>query len=167
MRKVLPVVMLLLLSGCSSAPPLSQLADGPCTTVQKNLVTDHIAGQVDAIADKDWTVAYSFAAPSFQETVDFDLFTQIISQQYSFLITNEGYDFGSCKIKNSQLVQELTVLESSGNFLMSYLLTVEDQKLGVFSAELTELSTDTPAIITDSAPVNRQTESQNAQDRKG
>jgi hypothetical protein len=142
MRKLLLAALILLVTGCSATNPLAELTDGPCTTDQKNLVIEHIAGQVDAIAAKDWTLAYSFAAPTFQSAVDIDLFTLLISEQYKLLINNEGYSFGNCKILNSLLVQQITVSGTRDNIRMSYRLSVEDEKLGVVSAEITGVSED-------------------------
>lgn len=142
MKAVLALTLLLLLSGCASSPALSNLMDGSCSPSQQLLAKDHISGQIDAIADQNWQKAYSFAAKSFQETIDLDRFTEIISQQYVLLITNKGYTFDSCAIENERLVQKITVVGSNDDFRMTYRLSVEDQKLGVVAAAVTDVSED-------------------------
>ena len=142
MKAVLALTLLLLLSGCASSPALSNLMDGSCSPSQQLLAKDHISGQIDAIADQNWQKAYSFAAKSFQETIDLDRFTEIISQQYVLLITNKGYTFDSCSIENERLVQKITVVGLNDDFRMTYRLSVEDEKLGVVAAAVTEVSED-------------------------
>ena len=142
MKAVLALTLLLLLSGCASSPALSNLMDGSCSPSQQLLAKDHISGQIDAIADKNWQKAYSFAAKSFQETIDLERFTEIISQQYVLLITNKGYTFDSCEIENERLVQKITVVGLNDDFRMTYRLSVEDQKLGVVAAAVTDVSED-------------------------
>ena len=142
MKAALALTLLLLLSGCASSPALSNLMDGSCSPSQQLLAKDHISGQIDAIADQNWQKAYSFAAKSFQETIDLERFTQIISEQYVLLITNEGYTFDSCEIENERLVQKITVVGLNDDFRMTYRLSVEDQKLGVVAATVTDVSED-------------------------
>jgi hypothetical protein len=142
MKAALALTLLLLLSGCASSPALSNLMDGSCSQSQQLLAKDHISGQIDAIADQNWQMAYSFAAKSFQETIDLERFTEIISQQYVLLITNKGYTFDSCEIENERLVQKITVVGLNDDFRMTYRLSVEDQKLGVVAAAVTDVSED-------------------------
>ena len=142
MKAALALTLLLLLSGCASSPALSNLMDGSCSPSQQLLAKDHISGQIDAIADQNWQKAYSFAAKSFQETIDLERFTEIISQQYVLLITNMGYTFDSCEIENERLVQKITVVGLNDDFRMTYRLSVEDQKLGVVAAAVTDVSED-------------------------
>ena len=142
MKAALALTLLLLLSGCASSPALSNLMDGSCSPSQQLLAKDHISGQIDAIADQNWQKAYSFAAKSFQEMIDLERFTQIISEQYVLLITNQGYTFDSCEIENERLVQKITVVGLNDDFRMTYRLSVEDQKLGVVAAAVTDVSED-------------------------
>jgi hypothetical protein len=142
MKGYLLVISTLLLSSCGKASPLAQLPEGSCSQSQQVLVKDHISGQIDAIADQNWQRAYSFAAKSFQETIDLERFTQIISEQYVLLITNKGYTFDSCEIENERLVQKITVVGLNDDFRMTYRLSVEDQKLGVVAAAVTDVSED-------------------------
>jgi hypothetical protein len=142
MKAALALTLLLLLSGCTSSPALSNLMDGSCSPSQQLLAKDHISGQIDAIADQNWQKAYSFAAKSFQETIDLERFTEIISQQYVLLITNKGHTFDSCEIENERLVQKITVVGLNDDFRMTYRLSVEDQKLGVVAAAVTDVSED-------------------------
>ena len=142
MKGYLLVIAALLLSSCGNPTPLAQLLDGQCSQSQQLLIKDHISGQIDAIADQNWQKAYTFAAKSFQETIDLDRFTQIISEQYVLLITNKGYTFDSCEIENERLVQKITVVGLNDDFRMTYRLSVEDKKLGVVAAAVTEVSED-------------------------
>ncbi len=142
MKGYLLVISTLLLTSCGQGSPLAQLPDGKCSQSQQLLVKDHISGQIDAIADQNWQRAYSFAAKSFQEAVDLKRFTQIISEQYVLLITNQGYTFDSCEIENERLVQKITVVGLNDDFRMTYRLSVEDQKLGVVAAAVTDVSED-------------------------
>ena len=142
MKGYLLVISTLLLSSCGKASPLAQLPEGSCSQSQQVLVKDHISGQIDAIADQNWQRAYSFAAKSFQETIDLERFTQIISEQYLLLITNKGYTFDSCEIENERLVQKITVVGLNDDFRMTYRLSVEDEKLGVVAAAVTDVSED-------------------------
>ena len=142
MKGYLLVIAALLLSSCGNPTPLAQLLDGQCSQSQKLLIKDHISGQIDAIADQNYQKAYSFAAKSFQEVVSLERFTQIISEQYVLLITNKGYTFDSCEIENERLVQKITVVGLNDDFRMTYRLSVEDNKLGVVAAAVTEVSED-------------------------
>jgi hypothetical protein len=142
MKGYLLVISTLLLSSCGKASPLAQLPEGSCSQSQQVLVKDHISGQIDAIADQNWQRAYSFAAKSFQEMIDLERFTQIISEQYVLLVTNKGYTFDSCEIENERLVQKITVVGLNDDFRMTYRLSVEDQKLGVVAAAVTDVSED-------------------------
>lgn len=142
MKGYLLVIAALLLSSCGNPTPLAQLLDGQCSQSQKLLIKDHISGQIDAIADQNYQKAYSFAAKSFQEVVSLERFTQIISEQYVLLITNKGYTFDSCEIENERLVQKITVVGLNDDFRMTYRLSVEDKKLGVVAAAVTEVSED-------------------------
>ena len=142
MKGYLLVVSALLLSSCGNPNPLALLPDGKCSQSQQLLVKDHISGQIDAIADKNWQRAYTFAAKSFQERIDLDRFTEIISQQYVLLITNKGYTFDSCEVVGEQLVQKITVVGAKDDFRMTYRLTFEEQRLGVVAAAVTQVSED-------------------------
>jgi hypothetical protein len=142
MKGYLLVIAALLLSSCGNPTPLAQLLDGQCSQSQQLLIKDHISGQIDAIADQNYQKAYSFAAKSFQEVVSLERFTQIISEQYVLLITNKGYTFDSCEIENERLVQKITVVGLNDDFRMTYRLSVEDKKLGVVAAAVTEVSED-------------------------
>ena len=142
MKGYLLVIAALLLSSCGNPTPLAQLLDGQCSQSQQLLIKDHISGQIDAIADQNYQKAYSFAAKSFQEVVSLERFTQIISEQYVLLITNKGYTFDSCEIENERLVQKITVVGLNDDFRMTYRLSVEDQKLGMVAAAVTDVSED-------------------------
>ena len=132
---------LVLLSACSNSSPFKPLTAGPCSGEQKQLVDDHISSQISAISKQDWPLAYSFAAKSFQDSIDLTSFEVIITDSYSFLIDNQGITFGGCEIKEDKIFQEVTVNSSNGKIDLSYRLSTVDEKLGVEAANLAEQST--------------------------
>jgi len=132
---------LVLLSACSTSSPFKSLTAGSCSGEQKQLVDDHISSQISAISKQDWPLAYSFAANSFQDSIDLTSFEVIITDSYSFLIDNQGITFGGCEIKEDKIFQEVTVNSSNGKIDLSYRLSTVDEKLGVEAANLAEQST--------------------------
>ncbi len=132
---------LVLLSACSTSSPFKSLTAGACSGEQKQLVDDHISSQISAISKQDWPLAYSFAAKSFQDSIDLTSFEVIITDSYSFLIDNQGITFGGCEIKEDKIFQEVTVNSSNGKIDLSYRLSTVDEKLGVEAANLAEQST--------------------------
>jgi len=136
---------LVLLSACSTSSPFKSLTAGACSGDQKQLVDDHISSQISAISKQDWPLAYSFAAKSFQDSIDLTSFEVIITDSYSFLIDNQGITFGGCEIKEDKIFQEVTVNSVSEKSELLYKLTSVDQKLGVEAANIIEQS---PALTT-------------------
>ena len=134
-------LVLVLLSACSTSSPFKSLTAGPCSGEQKQLVSAHISSQISAISKQDWPLAYSFAAKSFQDSIDIKSFEVIITDSYSFLIDNQGITFGGCEIKEDKIFQEVTVNSSNGKIDLSYRLSTVDEKLGVEAANLAEQST--------------------------
>jgi len=131
---------LVLLSACSTSAPFKSLTAGACSSEQKQLVDDHISSQISAISKEDWPLAYSFAAKSFQDSIDITSFEVIIADSYSYLIDNKGVTFGECEIKDGKIFQEVTVISNEDKSELSYRLSVVDQKLGVEAANLVEQS---------------------------
>ena len=129
---------LVLLSACSTSSPFKSLTAGACSGEQKQLVGDHISSQISAISKQDWPLAYSFAAKSFQDSIDIKSFEVIITDSYSYLIDNKGITFGECEIKDDRIVQEVTVISSDDKSELSYRLSAVDEKLGVEAANLVE-----------------------------
>jgi len=129
---------LVLLSACSTSAPFKSLTAGACSSEQKQLVDDHISSQISAISKEDWPLAYSFAAKSFQDSIDITSFEVIIADSYSYLIDNKGITFGGCEIKGDKIFQEVTVISNEDKSELSYRLSVVDQKLGVEAANLVE-----------------------------
>ena len=124
----------LLLVGCAQKAPLEGLADGDCTGAVVELVSEHISGQIDALADKDWELAHSFASENFQANVSVDDFIVVINAQYGMLIKNEGYEFNECTVAGSKIKQEVKVLSDEQEFSLVYVLAVDGSTLGVDSA---------------------------------
>jgi hypothetical protein len=131
---------LVLLSACSTSSPFKSLTAGACSGEQKQLVDDHISSQISAISKQDWPLAYSFAAKSFQDSVDIFSFEVVITGSYPMLINNQGISFGKCEIKDTSIFQELTVNSGSEKSELLYKLTSVDQKLGVEAANIIEQS---------------------------
>ena len=130
-----------LLTSCSSKEaPFQSLQDGLCSESQRSLVSDHISSQISAISKQDWPLAYSFAAKSFQDSVDIFSFEVVITGSYPMLINNQGVTFGKCEIKNSSIFQEVTVNSSNEKSELLYKLTSVDQKLGVEAANIMDQS---------------------------
>jgi len=127
-------VVVLLLSGCSQKAAFEELANGACSSEQAQLVDAHISAQIDAMAQQDWKLAYSFASPGFRSGVDIDQFIFIINAQYGMLLDNQGYEFNACTIYNEKITQEVAVSSNSAVINLIYILSVEGEVLGVDSA---------------------------------
>ena len=146
LKKLLTTCLaLVLLSACSTSSPFKSLTAGPCSGEQKQLVSAHISSQISAISKQDWPLAYSFAAKSFQDSVDLTSFEVIITNSYSFLIDNKSITFGECEIKDDKVFQEVTITSSDDKSELSYRLSLVEEKLGVEAANVVEKS---PTLIT-------------------
>ena len=135
MRRIVAIVVVaLLLVGCSQQDPFEDLSDGSCTRMLGDSVDTHISGQIDALAQKDWELAYSFASDDFRSNVAIDNFTVIVYAQYSMLIENTGYEFNDCIVTKGLITQEVSVTSGEQVFDLTYTLTVNESTLGVDSA---------------------------------
>jgi len=132
----------LLLSACSNPSPFTKLSDGTCSRQQKEQVADHISGQIKALAAANFEGAYKYAAKSFQQNVDLEQFSLIISNQYQMFMTYQDYTFGDCLVEQETLVQDVDVVSKNGNFTLSYQLSFEEDKLGVLGAIIKSTSSD-------------------------
>jgi hypothetical protein len=139
---MLVLIAAALLSGCATAAPFENLAEGSCSNTQAQLVNSHITQQIAALEQKDWVKAYSFAAASFQKNIDLAQFTQIIESQYFMLINNEGFDLRACEIMDNQIIQLVAVKGVEGNFILHYALSLEDNKLGIVAALINAVNED-------------------------
>lgn len=139
MRRIIGLcVMVLILSGCSQKAAFEELADGVCSSEQAQLVQAHISSQIDAMAKKDWELAYSFASPGFRSGVEIEQFIFIIGTQYAMLVENEGYEFSACTIASEKLVQEIAVTSNAAVTNLTYILSVQKEVLGVDSASTSQ-----------------------------
>jgi hypothetical protein len=146
MRRIFALfVIAVTLTGCAQKPAFEELADGPCTSAQSKLIEEHISGQIDALAKKDWEGAYAFASADFQAAVGVEEFAFIIGAQYAMLVENQGYEFESCTIANSAIKQEVSVTSGDEVFGLNYRISVVEAKLGVESAEVSKV--DTPLTV--------------------
>lgn len=141
MRRIIAAsAAVLLLAGCAQKDPFEDLVDGKCTSAQADSVNQHISGQVDALADTDWNLAYSFASENFQSNVSIEDFTFIINEQYPMLIENKGYEFSDCTVADRTITQEVGVTSGDQVFRLSYSLTVSGSTLGVESAVISKVA---------------------------
>ena len=141
MQRIIAVcVTVLLLAGCSQKAPLENLADGKCNSALADLVSKHISGQIDALAEKDWELAHSFASDNFRANASVDDFTFIIGTQYAMLIDNEGYQFNECDVAGNTITQEVSVTSGEQVFSLFYKLTVSGSALGVESAIISKVA---------------------------
>ena len=142
MRRLITLpIIALMLAGCAQKPAFEELANGSCTGPQSKLIEAHISGQIDALANKDWELAHSFASKDFQAAVALDQFTFIIGAQYAMLVENQGYQFDYCAIANEIIKQEVKVTSGEQVFNLTYRLSVTDKILGVDSAEVNKAET--------------------------
>lgn len=141
MQRIIAVyVSALLLAGCAQKAPLEDLSDGNCTGALVALVNKHISGQIDALAQKDWELAHSFASDKFQSNVSVDDFILIIGTQYPMLIKNKGYQFNECAVADSTITQEVSVTSGEQVFSLRYTLSVNGSVLGVESAVISKVA---------------------------
>jgi hypothetical protein len=129
-------LLLFLITSCGNPSPFESLSSGLCSDKQRAAVEKHITGQINAMADKNWSEAYQYAAPSFQSTITLDQFTSIITTGYSMLINNEGFKFTSCKVNEQGVEQEVEVRDSRSDYLFLYRLEVNQSELGVAAAAI-------------------------------
>ncbi len=123
-----------LLTGCAQPAAFEKLEDGTCTGAQAELVDQHISGQIDALAKRDWESAYSFASADFRARVEVEQFIAIIDSQYAMLINNQGYQFNKCTITDGMIMQEVGVRGEEEVFNLTYRLSVNGSALGVEAA---------------------------------
>jgi|UniRef100_UPI004049AD04 hypothetical protein len=146
MRRVIAVcVVAVMLSSCAQKAEVENLADGSCSSAQAKLVDKHISGQIDALASKNWQLAFSFASESFQENIGLDQFTEIISSQYSMLIENQGYKFEMCVFADDKVTQEVRVTSGGQDYLLTYRVSINGSNLGIEGAVVGMV--DTPVTV--------------------
>jgi hypothetical protein len=139
MRRIIAAgAAVLLLAGCAQSNPLADLTDGACSSALAGVVDNHISGQIDALADKDWELAHSFASENFQANVSVDDFILIIGTQYGMLIENKGYEFNECTVVGNTIKQEVSIQSGEQEFTLTYNLTVNESALGIESAVVSE-----------------------------
>ena len=84
----------------------------------------------------DFVTAYTFAAPSFRESIDLEQFELIIKAQYRVLISNKGFSFDECLVNDGQIRQQVSITGALQDAKLSYLLEVDQLKLGVIAASI-------------------------------
>ena len=137
---VAPVLALALLSACAQSSAFEPLADGPCTANQEAAITKHLSAQIDALAARNWELAYSYASANFRFTIPLAQFTEIIQGDYGMLIQNKGYSFGPCEISGDNIMRQVSVASDQGDFILDYKLSFYNSKIGVESALIKQLT---------------------------
>ena len=132
--KVLIVTAITTLLTASCAPAAIEETLGSCSKDRSVVVKKHINNQIMAISDGDWPRAYGYAATSFQESISIDLFKELISKQYKFLISNDGLTFGQCTNTDLGINQIVEIDFQGKKRTLSYDLTLIDDRLGVVAA---------------------------------
>ena len=140
-RLIAGCLIALLTTGCSQKAPFEELADGPCTSAQEELVNQHISGQINALAKQDWKLAYTFASANFRGQVSLNQFIYVIGSQYSMLIENQGYSFVKCTLAANEITQEVSVTSRGRDYNLTYELSVNEVILGIESAIIGEAET--------------------------
>lgn len=131
------VLVSVFLAGCTSSSTNNQAtSNGKCSEEQKTSVTNHISAQISAFEQKNWDEAYGFASGSFQESISKSAFQEIIMRQYSFIVDNSGYSFGSCSAKEDGVLQNVTINSGSQTYELIYNLILEDGSLGIDAAKI-------------------------------
>ena len=140
-RLIAGCLVAVLTTGCSQKAPFEELADGPCTSAQEELVNQHISGQINALAKQDWKLAYTFASANFRGQVSLNQFIYVIGSQYSMLIENQGYSFVKCTLAANEITQEVSVTSRGRDYNLTYELSVNEVILGIESAIIGEAET--------------------------
>ena len=137
---VAPVLALALITACAKSTAFEPLADGPCTANQEAAITKHLSAQIDALAARNWELAYSYASANFRFTIPLAQFTEIIQADYGMLIENNGYSFCPCEISGYNIMLQVNVASDQGEFSLAYKLSFYDSKIGVESALIKQLT---------------------------
>jgi len=137
---IAPVLALALLTACAQSSAFEPLADGPCTVNQEAAITKHLSAQIDALAARNWELAYSYASANFRQVITLAEFTEIIQAEYGMLIENKGYSFGPCEISADNIMRQVSVASDQGDFSLDYKLSFYDSKIGVESALIAQLT---------------------------
>ena len=137
MSTAIALLLIGFLTGCTCASPFAVIVDGNCSTPQQKLVAKHINSQITALVMGDFKEAYSYAADSFQSTIGVDDFESIIKAQYQVLLNSKGVNFGSCKIINQEINQNVVITNGGKDLPLLYRLTYVNNRLGVIAATAT------------------------------
>ena len=131
------------MSGCSFANSFENVENGACNLKQAQAVEDHISKQIVALGDENFERAYSFAAESFQEDINLESFRATIETQYPMLIKNTGFEFNKCEIIAGEVLQIVEIKSFKKNYRLNYVLTLEEESLGIVAALIASISETT------------------------
>jgi len=88
------------------APPLVT----PCLTENSAAIEELVLGQSEALADRDFELAYGFASPDFRSSVSVELFERVITRQYDMLLYFDSATFGPCdSVSDSRAIMNVLV----------------------------------------------------------
>jgi hypothetical protein len=82
----------------------------PCPTENAAAIEELIQGQSQALASRDFELAYGFASPDFRKSVSVELFERVITRQYDMLLYFESATFGPCdSVSHSRAIMNVQV----------------------------------------------------------
>lgn len=134
LRSPLLLVAACLLAACTVAPPAAE-APGEDAVPEVDTCSDdevaamdaQVAGQLDAIADRDWGAALGFATAAFRADHDDARFSQVISDGFPVVAANDSHRSDGC-IRGgdaAQLLVTVTATDGATTELV-YLMELED-----------------------------------------
>ena len=75
---------------------LDLTAPAPCDVDNDRAMSATIGGQIDALRAGDFSEAYSWAAPAFQQNVTEEMFERVIREGYSSLLESRSHTLSDC-----------------------------------------------------------------------
>ena len=107
---------------------LEKESTGPrsCQAATEGALQETIQAQIDAFGDENFSTAYQFAAPGFQEVVSLEAFEEIIVSQYASLLDAQSVSFSDCVEFPGALANTVvTVRTTSGGVSTFYYELIE------------------------------------------
>ena len=120
------VVALASLTACAPAATLEEssafeeLADGGCTSEEKQLVQKHISGQIAALSKEDWKRAYSFAAQDSKRQLDLISLFLLLLPNIKCLSATRVWSTGPATSPKKELLKK-SVLQAKMKVINSFI----------------------------------------------
>ena len=86
----------------------------PCPAPDTQEIQDTIRAQSMALAEEDFATAYTFASPSFRDSVSLEQFERVITRQYDMLLTFQSARFGRCDVDGTGRASVSVEVRSAG-----------------------------------------------------